>query len=269
MKSSEKKETNPYLVDLLLEHNPQLTPQGLSEIFPSYQKFKLEKEIDLWTTKPINAALNLQKNNQDKIIFLLSGIAASGKDAIRERITSHSSQPIYKPVTATSRPPRGGEKDEVDYYFYDTHQKFLEDVKKDLFIEHINQGDDQNPRYYGLPKKSLDQALQRPDPVICSQVDIESGWPAVSRYAQSHPANPFVFKVFVLPKLSFTQYTQDWLPKQRDNLDTRIYKAAKEISLAASQSHFILNNDLSQGQKILNTYGQSVLGQINLLLKKS
>ena len=269
MNSSENNEANPHLVEILSEQNPQLTPQGLSEIFPSYKDFDLEKETDLWTTKPINAVLNLQKNKQEKIIFLLSGVAASGKDAIRERITNLSPQLIYKPVTATSRSPREGEKDGVDYFFYDTHQDFLEDVEDDQFIEYINQGDSKNPRYYGLPKKSLNQALNRPAPVICSQVEIESGWPAVSRYAQRHPAKPFVFKVFVLPKISFNEYTQNWLPNRRNNVDTRIYKAAKEISLAASQSHFILNNDLNQGKHILDSYSQSILNQIKPLLKKS
>lgn len=59
-------------------------------------------------------------------IFCIMGYTASGKDTITNEIAKNNSN-IKKVVPVTTRPIRKGEKDKIDYFFYD----------KDLFIEEM------------------------------------------------------------------------------------------------------------------------------------
>ena len=54
----------------------------------------------------------------DKIkILALFGKSASGKDSIQKWIVSNYPQLTNKIVSCTTRPPRSGEQDGVDYFF--------------------------------------------------------------------------------------------------------------------------------------------------------
>ena len=53
--------------------------------------------------------------------MLISGPSGVGKDAILERLVERSPS-IYVAVTATTRPPRSGEQNGVDYHYVSTEE---------------------------------------------------------------------------------------------------------------------------------------------------
>ncbi|WP_161878520.1 guanylate kinase [Alkalibacterium sp. MB6] len=92
----------------------------------------------------------------NKRIIVLVGPSGSGKTTIG---TELSKRGIPKLVTTTTRKPRPGEKEGVDYYF-----RRPEDLKRDDFIEQTTY----NHRIYGLTKAEVEQSLAIHDTVHVS-----------------------------------------------------------------------------------------------------
>ncbi|MBU0975006.1 hypothetical protein KKD03_04885, partial [Patescibacteria group bacterium] len=233
-----KKKNSQSLLKQLFHDNPKLTPKELSQLFPEYKNFHpIKDSYGLWMpTKKLDQLMtNFGKHK--KIMLLMSGISAGGKDAVRKKIQELKPGFLFKAVTATTREIRKNEQNKVDYYFYNKN-KFTQETQNDKFIEHTNFGG----KLYGSPKQSFDDALLRSEPVVCSHVEIRDGWPGVEKYFATEYSGekPFILKVFVVPKMNFSEYANKWLPKIRKNYKTRLEIAAWEISVAASNADIIL-----------------------------
>lgn len=85
----------------------------------------------------------------DKCIIVLVGPSGSGKTSIGDVL---SLQGISKLVTTTTRKPRFGEENGVDYYF----REFSE-LDSDAFVEQTIY----NGNRYGLTKDEVDRSLER------------------------------------------------------------------------------------------------------------
>lgn len=68
------------------------------------------------------------------LLIVVSGPAGSGKTTLCERMIQEEPN-LSRVVTSTTRKPRRGEKDRVDYYFFD-HSTFEEKIKADEFYEY-------------------------------------------------------------------------------------------------------------------------------------
>jgi len=84
----------------------------------------------------------------DNRIIVLVGPSGSGKTTVGELLTKKG---IPKLVTTTTREPREGEIDGVDYYF-----RKVEELDSDDFIEQTIY----NQKLYGLTKKEVTEALK-------------------------------------------------------------------------------------------------------------
>ena len=79
----------------------------------------------------------------------LVGAGASGKDYLRSKFQSRGF--VYG-VSSTTRPPRPGEKNGVDYYFL-TNDEFNEGIENELFVE----WQEFNNWKYGLVKPEFER----------------------------------------------------------------------------------------------------------------
>jgi guanylate kinase len=88
------------------------------------------------------------------ILLILVGASASGKSDISKILIDDYG--YKKMVTTTSRNPRPGEVNGVDYHFI-SKKVFENRIKKDRFLEWVNYNDN----YYGTPKKgaTIDKIL--------------------------------------------------------------------------------------------------------------
>ncbi len=263
-----KKINNQVLLTQLSLADPKLTPDDLSKIFPKYNNFKqIEKSYSLWTTKKTLALLAKNFGKHQKIMLLMSGISAGGKDAVREKIQELQPDFLFKAVTATTREIRTKEKNKVDYYFYN-QEKFIQEAKNEKFIEHTNFGGN----LYGSPKLSFDHALLRSEPVVCSHVEMKDGWPGVENYFENEYSGekPFILKVFVMPNMKFSQYANKWLPKIRKDYKDRLEIAAWEISVAANNADIILSNNIvRKNSEPLEMHAKDIINLAKKLLKKN
>jgi len=260
--SKKEIESGREIIEKLSQLNFKLLPQQLKEIIPDYKKFLPHpNKYGLWPSKKTNNKKFKQK--YDKILLLLSGITASGKDAIRQEMEKLAPNLFSKSISATSRPPREGEIQGKDYYFYESHQTFIQSIKNGEFIEYYKRGE----TYYGLPKKSLENSINHPSPVIFSQIEM-SGWTKAKKHVFKINQNIFVLKIFVLPEMNFFDY-QNWLIEKRNDsdLESRLHKTGWELKKAPKKSDFIITNRFEKDTDSLTKTAQTIINQLTDLLK--
>ena len=71
---------------------------------------------------------------KDKFLFVVSGAAGTGKDSVVKALREAHPE-IEKTVSATTRSPRPGEQEGVDYY-YRTQEQFRQLIDTDQVVEY-------------------------------------------------------------------------------------------------------------------------------------
>lgn len=133
-------------------------------------------------------------------------------------------------VTMTSRPPRKGEQEGVDYFFV-SRSRFEELINQGEFIEHaIVYGD-----YKGVPKPQIRDALASQLDVIM-RVDVQGAMALRGLY-------PDALLVFLIPSSQ-----KEWLSRLRnrksettDNLALRLNTAKKELEYLSEFDYVVVN----------------------------
>lgn len=97
-------------------------------------------------------------NNQRGMLTIISGFSGAGKGTIVKEIFKTYKDDYSLSISATTRKPREGEVDGVQYFFLDK-EVFEQKIKENQFLEHAKYVDN----YYGTPKdfvfSKLDQGV--------------------------------------------------------------------------------------------------------------
>ena len=105
------------------------------------------------------------KTNERGSLIVISGPSGAGKDTIVEKLLKINKSATLS-VSATTRAPRPGEVDGVNYYFL-TREQFEEKIKEDEFLEYA----EYNGNYYGTPKSGiLDKLNQGLDVLLVIEI---------------------------------------------------------------------------------------------------
>ena len=116
--------------------------------------------------------------------MVISGPSGVGKNAVIARLRERSAR--YRvAMTMTTRPPRSGEHDSVDYLFV-SREEFERQLAAGELLEHA----EVYGQLYGVPRSQLRQALDGSDAVL--QVDVQGA-------ATLRPLLPGALFVFVVP----------------------------------------------------------------------
>ena len=98
-------------------------------------------------------------------LFVISGPSGAGKSTVIARLLKRLDN-TYFSVSATTREPRRGERDGIDYHFV-SHDRFREMIEKDELLEWA----EYVGNYYGTPAGPVDEKLDAGFDVI---LDIET-----------------------------------------------------------------------------------------------
>jgi guanylate kinase len=108
-------------------------------------------------TKAAGAASILTRGNSvltgPGLLFVVSGPSGAGKDTLVDGLRLRHERLRYS-VSATTRPPRPGEREGIDYFFV-THEAFEQRLAAGGFIEHRLYNDN----LYGTPRSFINEAL--------------------------------------------------------------------------------------------------------------
>ena len=91
--------------------------------------------------------------NKGKLV-VISGFSGAGKGTLMKALMKEYGDSYALSVSATTRNPRPGEMDGVDYFF-DTKDKFEQMIAEDALIEYAQYVGN----YYGTPKEYVQQQL--------------------------------------------------------------------------------------------------------------
>jgi guanylate kinase len=167
-------------------------------------------------------------------IFVVSGPSGSGKSTLIREVRQKVPDLGYS-ISHTSRPPRGQEKDGVEYHFV-TKDKFQKMIDHGEFVEWAEVYQD----FYGTSVSSLKGQLTLGLDVIMD-IDVQG-----ARNIKDHFKEAIL--IYVLPP------SLELLEKrlrERDTDDektirTRLKKAAKEIKNCVSYDYLLFNDKLDQ-----------------------
>lgn len=191
-------------------------------------------------------------------ILLISGPSGAGKSTLLERLAQDYND-FYFSISATTRAPRAGEKEGVNY-FYLTQEEFETGIKNDEFLEYANV----HGNYYGTPLKPIYDALENGKNVILD-IDVQG-----FRIVKDKLGKDFL-SVFISPE-NEKVLKERLVSRGTENPDViakRLHNATAEVQAIGRYDFFIINDDLDKAYKELKLLYQAAnLKVLNKDIKK-
>ncbi len=168
---------------------------------------------------------------------IFSAPSGAGKSTIVRNILAHYPGQFEFSVSATSRKPRGDEKDGVEYYFIEA-DRFRELIAQDAFVEHEEVYQD---RFYGTLKSEVER-IWKEGKTIIFDVDVKGGYNLKRYFGDS--ARSFLI---LPPSMSvLEQRLRGRGTDCEEDILTRLAKAESEIEFARGKFDVeVLNDDLN------------------------
>lgn len=101
----------------------------------------------------------MQKNKG--ILTVVSGFSGAGKGTIMKALMQAHSETYALSISATTRAPRTGERDGIEYFFK-SREAFEQMIADDALVEYA----EYVGNYYGTPKAYVEEQLARGKDVI-------------------------------------------------------------------------------------------------------
>lgn len=173
----------------------------------------------------------------NKGVFIFSAPSGSGKTTILKPILEKLKDKFGFSISATTRPAREGEKDEVDYYFI-TPEKMREHIANGDFLEweEVYPG-----KYYGTYKAELDRIWQQGKYVIFD-IDVKGGV-NIKNILKNQACS-----IFIMPPSieELERRLRNRNTESEETLKERLLRAEMEISLSKNFDFVVCNDDLDE-----------------------
>lgn len=178
--------------------------------------------------------------NRKGILLVLSGFAGSGKGTICKELLHRYDNYAFS-VSATTRAPREGETDGVDYFFI-SKEKFQEMIENGEFLEYANYVTNS----YGTPKKYVENMLNEGKDVIL-EIECQGALSVKTVF-------PEAVLVFVMPPSVQEIYNR--LHKRDTESEEvilkRMERGSEEVNVIERYDYLLINDDLSETVEELN-----------------
>ena len=174
----------------------------------------------------------------DGKVIIFSAPSGSGKTTIINYLLAQN-LPLQFAISATSRAPRGNEKDGVEYYFLNP-QTFKEKIENGEFIEYEEVYKD---TFYGSLKSEVERILLSGNHVIFD-VDVAGGCRIKKYYGKR------ALSIFVQPP-SIEELSRRLNARGTDApdmIERRLSKAQYELGFAPEFDIIIINDILEKAQ---------------------
>jgi guanylate kinase len=167
-------------------------------------------------------------------LIIVSGPSGSGKSTVIQRLLAGSGLPLRLSISATTREPRRGERDGVDYHFW-TRERFQEQVRAGAFLEWA----EVHGQSYGTLRDEVDPFRARGIGVILD-IDVQGAEQVRKQYRDC-------CSVF-LQAPSWQEYERRL--RSRDTEDEasiarRLATARRELQRVGEYDRVIVNDDLA------------------------
>lgn len=173
-------------------------------------------------------------------ILILSGPSGSGKSTLCKILQEHFSD-IYFSISTTTRVPREGERDGVDYHFV-SQDRFIADIKQGAFLEWAQV----HNNYYGTALSPITQALEQGKLVIFD-VDVQ-GHQSIKEHYGNLARSVFITtrSKEVLRKRLESRQTDS-----AQNIELRLLHAYNEMQQLSHFDYLIVNDDIQSAKRAI------------------
>jgi guanylate kinase len=169
------------------------------------------------------------------LLLILSGPAGSGKTTLCDQLVAAHANTLGRVVTCTTRVPREGEIDGVDYHFL-TPEVFQKTLDAGGFLEHAQV----HKRLYGLRAADVARQLSAGHDALIN-LDVQGAATLRMQVAKNPELAADLVTVFV--KVSEPTELRRRLRGRAtdapDEIERRLHAAAVEMSHAANYDHII------------------------------
>ena len=166
-------------------------------------------------------------------ILIISGPSGSGKSTLLSRLLKEEND-LYFSISSTTRAPRQGETEGVNYYFINKDE-FKKGIDADEFLEwafvHGN--------YYGTSLKPILKALEE-GKIAIFDIDVQGFNIAKSKFAQN------ITSVFITTasKNELKSRLQNRGTDSAQTIEKRLINAVGEMEHILEYDYFLINDDL-------------------------
>lgn len=171
-------------------------------------------------------------------LVIFSAPSGSGKSTIINYLLTQNLN-LHFSISATSRSPRGNEKDGVEYYFL-TPEQFRAKINEGEFLEYEEVYTD---KFYGTLKSEVERILNEGNNVVFD-VDVVGGCNIKNYYGDK------ALSIFIQPP-SIEALRDRLVGRGTDSMDViknRLTKASFEMSFASKFDKVIINDNLENAK---------------------
>lgn len=175
--------------------------------------------------------------NKESLLLVVSGPSGVGKGTIFKRVMKEVNTLEYS-VSVTTRQPRPGEKEGINYFFKSVDQ-FQEMLASNLFLEHANVYNN----LYGTPKEYVLERMSSGHDVLL-EIDVQGAMMVKESWANA------VFVFIAPPSMNdLVQRLKGRGTETPEALERRLSEAKNEISLIDQYDYIVVNDDVECAAK--------------------
>ena len=173
----------------------------------------------------------------NKKLFVISGCSGVRKGTVLKEFMARNSDDFMLSVSCTTRKPRVGEVDGVNYFFL-THEEFEKAVQEDKFLEHAQFAGN----FYGTKKKFIKQKFEEGLNIIL-EIETQGALQVKSKM-------PEAVLIFIAPPGQGVDELEKRLrgrnTEDEETIQRRLAEAKVELERAKQYDYVVVNDDLER-----------------------
>ena len=164
-----------------------------------------------------------------KKLIIITGPSGVGKGTVVKELLDRNKD-IWLSISATTRNPRVGEKDGLNYYFI-SEERFKDMIDKKEFLEWAQFAGN----YYGTPLSSVNEKIEKGF-IVLLEIEVEGAKQIKEKFPES-------LSIFLLPpsKEELEKRIRNRGTEKEEAIDRRLSRANYEIA-SSDQFDFVLTN---------------------------
>lgn len=168
------------------------------------------------------------------LIFILSGPSGVGKGTVRKKLNMEKLN-MLNSVSLTTRDPRDGEKDGIDYHFV-TPETFQKAIDSDAFLEHAGY----LKKAYGTPKAPLEEAIGRGQNMLL-EIEVNGAHTVMKK-------KPEAISIFLVPPTleELVRRITGRNQNTAEEIEGRMKRAKEEMKFKDDYDYVVVNDDADE-----------------------
>lgn len=169
------------------------------------------------------------------ILIVISGFSGAGKGTLVRELLRRHGQDYVLSVSMTTRAPRPGERDGVEYFFTD-RERFEEAIEQDGLVEYASYCGN----YYGTPRAYVEEKLAEGKNVIL-EIEIQGALKIKEKFPES-------LLIFVTPPNAeeLKRRLEGRGTESQEVIASRLARAAEESEGVELYDYLVVNDKLEE-----------------------